>query len=389
MKASPPRPLEGVRVLDLARLIPGALVSRWLGDLGADVLKVEEEGRGDYMRGMPPYVDGQGLMQAMADSGKSSLELDLRSEEGANQLRRLAEVADVIIEGARPGSLKRLGLDLAELRRTRPEVIVCSITGFGLHGPLAGIPSHGMSIDTLAGVADVQKTNGRWKLRGTLTSTISVEIGVLNGVIGILACVANVRRGGEGAWIDVSLWDAAVEANRINVALAYLDADQRLVIGDQGPLYSVYECADHRLVMFGAIEEKFWLRFCKAVGREDLIPRWGSVGEIGFGDDESLADDIASVFTQRTASEWADLFEKENIPINTVLDVDDVVQHPHFADRRLIAGQIGQTRIPNILNPIVWVDSGARLGTERGPAPSLGEGGADVARKWLEQGVST
>lgn len=385
MSAQPPRPLAGVRVLDLARLIPGGLVTRWLADLGAEVLKVEEQGRGDYLRWMPPYVDGLGLMQVLCDRGKASLELDFGSEEGKARLRQLAEVADVIVEGSRPGATTRIGLDLGALRRQRPELVVCSVTGFGLNGTLAAVPAHGMTIDTLAGVADTHQRDGRWMLAGALASTLGVEFGALNAVIGIMASLMNVRLGGEGSWLDVSLWDAAVEANRLNVALALSGADERLVIGDQGPLYSVYECADQRLVMFGAVEEKFWVRFCRAVGRDDLIPRWGSRGEIGFGDDSTLGDELVRIFAERSSGEWAELFRQEDVPGNIVLTVDDVVAHRHFSERRLVETKGESGRIPNILNPIVWADcAGKRLGDDLPRAPKLGERGAVLASRWLE-----
>lgn len=375
----PALPLEGVRVLDVSRLIPGAIVTRWLADLGAEVLKVEEQGRGDYLRWMPPYIDGVGLVQELCGRGKSSLELDFRSDEGRSRLRELAKAADVVVDGSRPGATNRIGLDLCELRRSRPEVVVCSVTGFGVTGPLASVPSHGMTIDTLAGVVDAQKGADRWTLNGSVT--IGVEFGALNAVIGIMASIMNVRRGGAGAWLDISLWDAAVEANRINVALALSGSEDRLVMGDQGPLYSVYECSDHRLVILGVLEEKFWLRFCMAVGRQDLTSRWGSRGEIGFGDDESLRVELANIFITRSSAEWVDLFAEEDIPGNLVLTVDDVVAHPHFVDRGLAAPQSG-TRIPNIMNPIRWVESGGRLGADRLPAPGLGERGAALARLW-------
>jgi crotonobetainyl-CoA:carnitine CoA-transferase CaiB-like acyl-CoA transferase len=358
-------------------------VTRWLADLGAEVLKVEELGRGDYLRAMPPFIDGRGLLPALYDRGKASLELDFRSDEGKSTLRGLAEVADVVVDGARPGATaRRLGLDLDELRTTRPDLTVCSVTGFGLNGPLISAPSHGLTIDTLAGVADPQNLDGHWKVGGILASTLGVEFGALNAVIAILASVMNVRLGGTGSWLDASLWDAAVEANRFNVSLALSGSEERLVMGDQGPLYGVYESSDHRLVMLAALEDRFWVRFCTAIDRVDLVQRRS--GEIGFGDDESLRDELASIFATRSSAEWLDLFEQADIPGNLVLTVDDVVKHPHFEARGLVRSDTESERLTHVLSPVRCVDSGTRFGADSLPAPDLGERGADLSRRWLD-----
>lgn len=378
-----PKSLVGVRVLDLTRLLPGGLVTRWLADLGAEVLKIEERGRGDYLRQMAPFVDGRGLLPALYDRGKASLELDSRSEADRATLRALADVADVLVDGARPGATtKRLGLDLGKLRERRPELTICSVTGFGLEGALTAAPAHGMTIDTLAGIAAPHVVDGAWQIGGTLSSTLGVEFGALNAVIGILASVMNTRSGGPGTWLDASLWDAAIEANRFNVSLALSGADERLVMGDQGPLYSVYESLDGRLVQLAALEDRFWARFCAAIGREDLVARRS--GEIGFGDGESLRQELASIFATRTAAEWIRLFEENDVPGNPVLDVDGVVSHQHFTDRRITMPDRGADKLVRVLSPVQCVDTGDRYGADVPAAPELGERGADMCRCWLD-----
>lgn len=357
-------------------------MTRWLADLGAEVLKVEHVDRGDYLRSIPPYLDGRSLMQTIGDRGKASLELDFGSTQGMRAIAALARVADVIVLGSRPSGAIRRGIDIEQLRRKHPNIIICSVTGFGLTGPLANIPAHGMTIDTLAGVADARFIDGRWKLTGGLGSTLGVELGALHAVIGILASVMDVRLGGSGSWLDISLWDAAVEANRINVALATRGMKERLEIGDQGPLYTVYECSDERLIMFGAVEHKFWSKFCIEVGRPDLVHRWGGRGDVGFGDDDSLATELTAIFLSRSSGQWAEFFRTNDLPCNIVLTVDEVVNHPHFFVRGLIQSQEGGPT--TILNPILWVDSQKRLGENALPAPTLGEGGSDVATRWLE-----
>ena len=207
-----PRPLEGVRVLDLSRYIPGNLLTRKLGDLGAEVVKVEGPG-GDTIRLTPPFVDGTSLYHLQLNRGKRSVMLDTRTAAGKNSLERLARAADVIVEVNAGGHRRRDGLDLGVLRAERPMLVIVSVSGFGQTGPFAGLPAHGLNIEALSGTLPVQWENGR-PVFGDLRFSAgnAIELAAVNGALATVAALFRARAEGTGAWLDVSCWDAMVEA---------------------------------------------------------------------------------------------------------------------------------------------------------------------------------
>jgi crotonobetainyl-CoA:carnitine CoA-transferase CaiB-like acyl-CoA transferase len=374
------RPLDGVRVLDLSRLIPGALATRKLADLGADVVKIEEPGRGDYLRTIAPLVDGQSVMHHLLNRGKKSVAADYRTAEGRGLVERLAAVAEVVVEVSRPGRLAGAGLDLHQLRARRPEVVVCSITGFGQTGPLADLPSHGMNIDALAGCLTPEH-DGRPRLAAGIYNSIGAELGGLNAAVAVLAALVRARASGEGAWIDISCWDAAVEFSRYR--LAYLEAtgEDMEDVRELGPLYDVYEAAGGGLVFLGAIEQKFWENFCRGLGRDDLRGRWSSDGDVHFAGDDDLRRELEAVFLTATAEVWSERFLEWEVPGSRVQSAADVLASPHLAARRLVRRD--GSAVPQIAEPVRWIEPGGRPGDDAAPSPELGADTDDVVRRWL------
>jgi crotonobetainyl-CoA:carnitine CoA-transferase CaiB-like acyl-CoA transferase len=373
-------PLAGLRVLDISRLYPGALATQKLADLGADVVKFEEPGRGDYIRTIPPVVGDKGILHLLLDRGKRSVAADLKSSEGLALFGRLASVADVIVESARPGRYLEMGIDFAQMRRARPALVVCSVSGFGQTGPLAPLASHGMNMDALAGVLISSEFQGR-KRFVTLGFSIGVEMGAVNAALGVAAAVFGARATGQGAWIDASCWDGAVEIQRMSVG-GHLGAGAPLGPRDPRPLYDLYECSDGRLVLFCAIERKFWESFCRGVGREDLIGAWNGV-DVDFGSAE-LRGHLEKIFITETAAEWEKRFGAWDIPGSSVLELADVLSHPHLAARDIVRRRPGEA--PFIANPLRSNDDGTRPGDDATPPPELGAHTEEVIREWLEEG---
>ena len=379
------RPLEGVRVLDLSRLIPGALATRKLADLGAEVVKIEEPGRGDYLRTIAPLVDGESVMHRLLNRGKKSVTVDYRTPAGRDIIERLAAVAEVVVEVSRPGRLAEFGLDLLALRQRRPEVVVCSITGFGQTGPLADLPSHGMNIDALAGCLTPDR-EGRPRMAAGIYNSLGTELGGLNAAIAVMAALLRARATGEGAWIDVSCWDAAVEYGRYR--LAYLDAtgEEMSDVRELGPLYDLYETADGGLVFLGAIERKFWDNLCRGLDRTDLSARWSSDGDVHFTEDGELRRELEAVFLTAGAEEWADRFLRWEVPGSRVLTAAEVLTSPHLAARGLVWRD--SSAIPQIADPVRWMETGTRPGDGATPSPPLGADTSDVLQRWLGAGVN-
>ena len=373
-------PLAGVRVLDMSRLIPGGLATRRLADLGADVVKVEEPGRGDYLRSIPPLVNGIGFMHEFYNRGKRSIALDIHNPEDRAIFDRLAAVADVIVEVSRPGRYAELGIDFAAMRRARPELVVCSVTGFGQDGPESATPSHGMNIDALAGTVRVDRSGDRVRLaKGQLS--LGAELGGLTASLSIVAAVFRARTTGEGAWLDASCWDATVDAQRLGIGYLVAMGEPLVDVADLGALYDVYETSDGRVILLAAIEQKFWKAFCAGVDRTDLLDRWSGETVSFAPDDSALAAELCAIFRTATAAQWSQRLRDWDVPGVEVLDVADVLANPHYAARQvMVPGEPGT--FPHFPSPLVSRGEG-RAGADLAPAPSLGEQGPEIVTDWL------
>lgn len=375
------QPLAGVRVLDLTRLLPGAIAARKLAFLGADVVKVEEPDRGDYLRTIPPMYDNDdSFMHKLLNRGKRSIALDLKSESDRRTFDALAQEADAILEVSRPGRFRELGIDFARMRQARPELVVCSVTGFGQTGPLASLASHGMNMDCLAGSAPFERDGeDGWSLGRSVFASIAVELGGVNAALATTAAILHARATGEGTWIDASCWDAAVEANRLAIAHKLATGTNVVAVADLGPLYAVYQCRDGGLVLLCAIEHKFWSRFCDGVSRPDLTERWRGNGEVDFGLDAALSAELRAIFVEDDAEVWQRRFHDWDIPGSRLLSIDEVLEHPHFEARQMVACD---DDFPSVLDPVRWAD-GTRPGTDARPARPLGADTNDIMAEWL------
>jgi crotonobetainyl-CoA:carnitine CoA-transferase CaiB-like acyl-CoA transferase len=373
-------PLAGVRVLDMSRLIPGGLATRRLADLGADVVKVEEPGRGDYLRSIPPLLNGIGTMHEYFNRGKRSIALNIHDPADRAVFDQLAGAADVLVEVSRPGRYAELGIDFAAMRKANPALVVCSITGFGQDGPEAATPSHGMNIDALAGCVRLDRSAERVRLgRGQVS--LGAELGGLNAALSIVAAVFRARATGVGAWLDASCWDAAIDAQRLWLGQLAATGEPLVDIADLGALYDVYETSDGKVILLAAIEHKFWSSFCTGVGRTDLLGRWSGETVSFARDDAALGEELAQIFLTATAAEWTKRLQQWDVPGVEVLDAGDVLAHPHFAERHLmVAGEPGT--FPHFASPLVSMGEG-RAGAELPPAPELGQHRDEVMAEWI------
>jgi alpha-methylacyl-CoA racemase len=280
------QPLAGIKVLDLGILIPAALTSGKLAALGADVVNVEQPPHGDRVRVVPPLGDDGESPQHMGQNwGKRSIGLDVRDPEGRAVILALARQADVIVENQLAGFWAEQGIDFAALRTERSALVVCSVTGFGQTGPWASLPSRGLNMDALADTLNIEWEDGQPHRGWTFTSWGN-ELGTAFAAMAILAALVAVRTTGEGAWIDLSCWDALVESHRTEIALTRrtkrpvsMHAPQRQA------LYDTYLSSDGVPVLLGTLEPKFWARFCENIGRADLVARHGGA-TLAFGQDD-------------------------------------------------------------------------------------------------------
>jgi alpha-methylacyl-CoA racemase len=323
--------LSGIRVLDLTRLLPGAYCTLLLAGMGAEVIKVEEPGTGDYMRWTPPLVDGQSALFDALNRDKKSIALDLKKPDGRETLLRLVETADVLVEGNRPGVMDRLGLGWSVLHARNPRLVMCSITGYGQDGPFASRAGHDLNYMAIAGALGL---NGPRDGPPFPLSVQAADIGGggMQAAVAILGALVGVQRGGEGRHLDVAMTDGAV--SWLALVFAARDAGERVARGDQRlggryACYRVYACKDGRYYSVGALEPKFWVALCEALERPDLV-------EQQYSEDLETQREVERIFATRTRDEWEEVLSKVDACCEPVLDLDEVATHPQVAARRVL-----------------------------------------------------
>lgn len=373
------RPLSGLRVLDLSRLLPGPFASMVLADLGARVDKVEDPQGGDYLRFMPPTVggaDGHAAMNAsfhLLNRGKRSVVLDLKKREGQEALLRLVPRYDVLIESFRPGVMDRLGLGYERLRAASPGLVYCAITGYGQDGPAAHRAGHDIGYIARAGVLGLTGPDaGPPQVPGVQMADIAG--GGLFAVSGILAALHARARTGEGRLVDVSMCEGSVMLAAFGMMSA-LAGDLGHAHG-RGPLnggiapFETYRTKDGRAMALGALEPKFWVAFCAGVGiapsMDALMPGPHQV---------EWKARLADVFAQRTRAEWIEFSEKVDCCLEPVLAPEEVPGDPqHVARRMFVTADAGGVPLAMPRTPIASE-------VAAGAAPTQGRDTREVLRE--------
>jgi crotonobetainyl-CoA:carnitine CoA-transferase CaiB-like acyl-CoA transferase len=341
-----------------------AAITGGLIDLGAEVIKVEPP-QGDYVRDMTwPIVEGVSLMHLHINRGKRSVTLDLRKPEAVEVYLDLVRGADAVVEAMRPGGLERRGLGYEQLREVNPRIVFCTISGYGMTGPYADMPSHGIAYDTWAGIVTPQVDEEGFAYLPEHVS-IGIFAGPLYGALGILAGIIQARATGEGCRMELAQSDAAAtfdwyrsetwkayERPQSEVTGNKSDDGERRAPGTagmrEGVRYQIYAASDG-YVLFMASEQAFWRNFCEGVGRLDLFERWpGAKLADHARNNRVLQAELRTIFAERTVAEWLEFGRKVNTPIAPVNTPENIGNDPQFQDRlgwipasRLGAEQLG------------------------------------------------
>ncbi len=295
--------LEGVRILDATRLLPGALATQYLADFGAGVIKIEQPGVGDYARHLF-MKDGENPVFTSTNRGKRSIAIDLKQEHGRRALLALVRGADVFIEGFRPGVMNRLGLGYEVLRAANPRLIYVALSGYGQHGPMRDAAGHDINYMAMSGALDmIGVRDGEPVVPGVQIADIAG--GGMQAAMGVLLALAARERTGEGQFVDVSMTRGAACLTALPLAQYHATGVEPArgegILSGQYACYTVYRCRDNRWVAVGALEPKFWQSLCRALQRADLI-------DSHFAPEprqSELKRELASIFTRRDAAEWA------------------------------------------------------------------------------------
>jgi crotonobetainyl-CoA:carnitine CoA-transferase CaiB-like acyl-CoA transferase len=337
---STPAALQGLRVLDLTRLLPGPVATLRLAELGADVLKIEPPGDGDaaraMMRSSADEVAGRpGAFYRLVNRGKRETRLDLKSEGGRAVLLALARDADVLVESFRPGVMDRLGLGYETLRAGNPKLVYCAITGYGASGPFSDRAGHDLNYIAYAGVLDQLATPD---CAPVLPNFQIADLlgGALAAVTQILAALWHVARGGEGRFVDISMAHES-HAHNVMAQVALANDDAAALQAGGGllnggvPCYNLYRTQDGRWLAVGALELKFWQTLCIAIGRENWAQRHWSLGQaIGGPDAVALTRELAALIAGETLQTWIDRLEMIDCCVSPVLTPGEAANHPLF-----------------------------------------------------------
>ncbi|MEQ8174842.1 MAG: CaiB/BaiF CoA-transferase family protein [Syntrophomonadaceae bacterium] len=328
-------PLEQIRVLDLTRLLPGPFCTQILGDLGAEVIKIEDPVGGDYIRGYPPRRQVDGALYLSINRNKKSLTLDLRLAEGREIFLKMLLKADVLIEQFRPGVMERLGLGYEKLKAVNPGLIMCSISGYGQTGPYKDLAGHDINYLSTAGILDlIGSYEGAPVLPGIQIADIGG--GSLWAAFSIMAALFAREKTRRGQYIDVAMMDSVFTYTCMLAGAYFMDhkiprRGEELLNGGYA-WYNVYRTRDDRYVALGMLEVKFWEKFCQAIEREDWIKKQFAPSPV----QREIIDQLAVVFASRTSEEWTRLLEPLDICFSRVNSLDEAVNDPHLRERGMV-----------------------------------------------------
>jgi alpha-methylacyl-CoA racemase len=377
-----PLPLEGVKVLDLSRLLPGGFCSLLLADFGADVIKVEDTGMGDYIRWAVPYHEGvedsaKSALFLALNRNKTSVRIDLKEEAGREVLLRLVRDADVVLESFRPGVLDRLGVGYERMREVNPRLVYCAITGYGQDGPLRDRAGHDMNYLGLVGLLGLSGEHDGAPVQAA-GQIADLGGGALMAAFGILAALRERDRSGEGQLVDVSMADGALSWLAM-VAARYFAEEAVPRRGDlelAGSLvcYRPYQSSDG-WVTLGALEPKFWAAWCHGVGRPDLVERQFE------GPGSATHAEVESIFLARTREEWTAFAGEHDCCLEPVLELDEALDSDLVRAREMVVelDQPGATKPVKLLGVPVKMSRTPGDPNQR-PGPGLGEHTEEVLR---------
>jgi crotonobetainyl-CoA:carnitine CoA-transferase CaiB-like acyl-CoA transferase len=382
-------PLAGIRVLDLSRLLPGGFCSLLLADFGAEVLKVEDTGMGDYIRGAPPYSEGahdsaKSALFLSLNRNKRSIRVDLKSEQGRDVLLRLVRDHDVVLESFRPGVLDRLGVGYERMREVNPGIVYCAISGYGQDGPMRERAGHDMNYLALMGLLGLtgERDGAPVQAAGQIAD---IGGGALMAAFGILAALRERDGGGAGSGsgqgqiVDVSMADGALSWLAMVAGRYFAErmAPHREGLELAGSLicYRPYECADG-WVALGALEPKFWQAWCRGVQREDLIEKQFE------GPGSEVHAQVREIFKGRTRAQWQDFAQQHDCCLEPVLDLDEALDSELVRAREMVV-EIDQ---PGVAGGVRQLGLPVKLTRTPGhhaqrPGPALGEHTIEVLRE--------
>jgi len=370
--------LEGIRVLDLAPLLPGSLCTQMLADLGAEVIKIEGPNGGDSLRSAPPLIGTTGSFFHIANRNKKGIRLDLKQQRGRDVFIRMTGKSDVVIENFRPGAMRQMGLGYDDLKKVNDRLVYCSLTGFGQDSPYSQSPAHDINFLGLSGILDlIGDKGGNPAVPGV---QIAGAGGSLHAAIGILTALLRREKTGRGQHIDVALLDGLTPF--LGLVMSQYLTDHRLprrgetLVGGGYAFYNVYETKDGKYITLGNVEKKYWITLCTLIGRPDLVEQQFAPSPR----QDEIIEELRALFRQKTRREWVDLLDSKDTCFAPVNSLEEALQDPHIRGRGLWfkATHPVDGEIPQQAFPIKFSEDQPGW---KSPPPLLGEHTLEVLRE--------
>ena len=369
--------LAGIRILDLSRLLPGPYCTMVLADFGAEVIKIEEPGKGDYSRSFPPFLKDFGYWHLQLNRNKKSVALDLKSDAGRQAFLQLVRTADVVVESYRPGVLGKLGIDYAAAKKINPKIIYCSLSGYGSKGPLAEQADHDIGYVSLAGITAMSGEAGsKPAIPGVLMADMN---SALAAGMSIMIALRHAQLTGQGQEIDISLYNVAMTlmpgAASLYFGQGFVAQRGNNWLTGANANYNIYETKDGRYMSVGCLEKKFWRNLCAALERDDLVDAV---------DDEKkhpyLKEQLAIAFKKRTMAEWTEYLAGRDTCVTPVLDFAEACAAEQTRANQMVLGvedaELGSYKQLGFAMKLSETPAGLRK-----RAPRLGEDTQEVLRQ--------
>jgi crotonobetainyl-CoA:carnitine CoA-transferase CaiB-like acyl-CoA transferase len=368
--------LDGIKILELARVAPGEFATMMLADMGADVLKIETP---------DPKADGEAEAArraafAFINRNKRSMTLNLKSPESQEIFRKLASTADVIVEGFRPGVMKRLGGDYETIKAINPRIVYCSLSGFGQDGPYRNYPAHDMNYLSLAGMLGLI---GEAERKPAIPLNVVADYGgaSLHGALGIVLALYGREKTGRGQHVDVSYLDTTINLLAATPNMRFFFSDGTAprrgagFLGGSYPYYAIYETRDKKLLTIGCTEPWLWENFCKAIGKPDFARfarKPDQFVRAANAEEDAARRDVEAVIKTKSRDEWFDILVKADVCVGKVYDVEEMVNDPQVTHRQMIV-DVEHPRHGKVRQFGVAIKLSDTPGTIRSAAPASGE----------------
>jgi len=340
-----------------------------LGDLGADVTKVEQPGTGDYARSAPPFVGDTGAIFLMLNRNKRSITLNLKNGEAQEVVHKLAERSDVFVESFQPGVAERLGVGYPAISQMNQRIVYCSISGYGQTGPYRDLVGHDLTYTAYSGaIGATGLEEGPPVIPALQVADIQ---GGIYAAVGILASLYRREKTGKGEFIDISLMDAAVASMILPFSFHFAGLPTErgtLPLSGAVPFYNVYETADRKFISIAPLEEKFWVELCRLLGLERYQDQQYAIGAQTL----QIRANLAKLFRQKRRDEWLKILNEREIPCAPVKDIAEVPDDPHVRSRNMIFQMETESfgRLNQVATPIRMCQEPL---SARSPPPRLGE----------------